>query len=651
MLCYQIEQVSPGSWFYDVRDQLKWHIYQRSLRAFERGDAARDAITTPEQLADYQQKLRAFYIESLGGLPPMDTPLEPQVVGTLHGDGFRVEKLIYQSRPRHYVTANLYLPDGLAEPRGAVLFLCGHAAPAKAYPEYQSVCQALTLAGLVVLAQDPIGQGERYSYYDPALKSVTIGECCPDHDYAGAQCAALGDNLARYFLHDAMRSIDYLCSRTEVDPQRIGVTGNSGGGTQSSMLMLADPRLAAAAPGTFIMNRESYLYSGGAQDAEQIWPGFTAAGYDHEDILLAMAPKPVRVLAVTEDFFPIEGTRRTVARCKRIWEQCGNGADIDLVADTAGHAYTPPLRRAAVQFFSRHLLGQEVEIEDARIQPFEPKELWCTRSGQVRGEIEGAEYVHEANKARLNDLVAARHALTDSQREERALSWLNRIVHKERTPCDLNPRTYHETIMDDLRVKSVVWWAQEGLLNHGRFFRALHLDGHNLPVTLALWEGGTTNLRAHQDWIRTTCHNGHLVCVLDVSGSGVLLPHSLHAGIAPEEFYGVLHKLADDLTWLDDHLAALRIYDVLRALTLLEHWPGATSDPIALYAHGRAGVYGVLASFLDARIQNVQIVEGMRSYGDWAGSRYYNAHNIKTLILRGMLRYFDLPDFLRYGEP
>jgi hypothetical protein len=294
----QLEQMTPESGFWDVRDQLKWHIYHRSERAFAVGDAARDQIQTLEALKAYQQRLRAFFIESLGGLPPSDTPLEEQIVGELKGDGFRVERIIFQSRPRHYVTANLYLPDNLSAPGGAVLFVCGHWSQGKQAPEYQQVCQTLALAGLVVLAQDPIGQGERFSYYEPSLGRVTIGECCPDHDQAGAQCVPTGDALARYFLHDSMRALDYLRSRPEVDPQRIGITGNSGGGTQSSLMMIADTRLAAAAPGTFVMNRQTYMYTGGAQDAEQIWPGFTAAGYDHEDILLGMAPRPVRVLAV-----------------------------------------------------------------------------------------------------------------------------------------------------------------------------------------------------------------------------------------------------------------------------------------------------------------------------------------------------------------
>src|SRR5207248_681910 len=116
--------------------------------------------------AERQRQLRERFIDSLGGLPSMETPLNARTTGVVEGGGFRIEKVIYESRPRSYVTANLYLPEGAHEPGAAVLFLCGHHDLAKHYAGYQTVCQYLAQAGLVVLAQDPIGQGERLSYYD-----------------------------------------------------------------------------------------------------------------------------------------------------------------------------------------------------------------------------------------------------------------------------------------------------------------------------------------------------------------------------------------------------------------------------------------------------------------------------------------------------
>lgn len=643
MTLEEIESYSPGDYFYDVADQLKRHVYERSIRAFAAGDAARDAVSTSQALTVRQQAARTCLLSGIGGLPPLDTPLHAQTVGEVSAGDFRVERVVFQSRPGHYVTANLYLPNDVREPTGAVLFLCGHHREAKHVPEYQAVCQYLAQAGLLVLAQDPIGQGERLGYYEPSAGDSNVIWGTNEHDYAGAQCWPLGDGLARYFLHDAMRGIDYLATRPEVDPRRIGVTGNSGGGTQSSLLMLADPRIAAAAPTTFIMSRETYLLAGGAQDAEQIWPGFTEAGFDHEDIVLALAPKPVRVLAVTSDFFPIEGTRRTVARCKRLWGLFGKSDHVDLVEDVSGHSYTPPLARAAAQFFARHLLDKEHEPDDGRIAPIEPQKLWCTASGQVRGEMQGAASVHEANQERLAESEAGRHAVNPPERQAEARAWLRRRVFANRRPCDLNPRFLGRGAVEGLSIERALWWSQPDLFSFGVLFRDARRSEH-LPVTLAVWDSGTGALRPHWEWLRDTCATGRAVLVLDVSGVGALLPRPITRG-DPEGFYGVIHKLATDLFWLGDDMVSLRTHDVLRALDMIAAWPGLDPDDTQVYAHGRLGLYGRLAAILDDRIQRVVVEAAPQAWADWVGARRYEARNIYSAILPGMLRHFDLPDF------
>jgi cephalosporin-C deacetylase-like acetyl esterase len=620
-------------WFYDARAQLPRHVCERTVRACRAGDAARDALCTPEQVLQRQQRVRAFFLESIGGLPESTGPVQAECTGTLHGAGFRVEKLIYQSRPGCYVTANLYVPEGLREPTAAVLFLCGHHERAKHEPEYQVVCQTLTQAGFVVLAQDPIGQGERWSYWEPSAGRCTVAPCCPDHDHAGAQCLPLGWSLARFFLHDAMRGLDLLAGRPEVDAARIAVTGNSGGGTQTSLMMLGDPRIAAAAPATFIMSRETYLYAGGAQDAEQIWPGFTAEGFDHEDILLAAAPKPVCVAAVAQDFFPIEGTRRTVERCRRIWDLMGAPERLALVEEDCGHNYTPGLAREVARFLAVHLLHREPAFDRERIQPFEPSALWCTKSGQVRGEVPGAVSVHEACQERLYALRAGERRPGPEDRE-----WLRQRVRAHRVPCDLNPRTYRTAAWMDLCVEMRVWWAQQDILGHGLLFRRLEDSGRAVPVTIGLWDGGTKALCSHASFLRDCCEQGRAVLVLDVSGEGALRP------VPPTdsddlEFYGGMHKLATDLLWLDDDLAALRTHDVLRALDALAAWPGVDAGDIRIHADGRHGFYGRLAALLDDRIGSVEFGPNREPPGAWLTQRHYHSRDIYSIILRGSVEH------------
>ncbi|MFB3883373.1 MAG: alpha/beta hydrolase family protein [Armatimonadota bacterium] len=644
MTLREMESRSPHDGLYDVRSQLQTFVYKRSEEAFAAADAARDAIGTPEELAGRQGWIRERFIECLGGLPESGTPLNARSVGTVECEGFRIEKVIFESRPGVFVTANLYLPEGIGERRGAVLFVCGHHDQAKHQPEYQSVCQQLVRAGLVVLAQDPVGQGERYSYYEPALGGATVNPGTGEHDYAGSQCAPLGDTIGRYFVHDSMRAIDYLCSRPEVDPARIGVTGNSGGGTQTAMMMLCDPRVAAAAPATFIMSRQQWVVSGGAQDAEQVWP---AAGvvFDHEDILLAMAPKPVLVLAVTYDFFQIEGTRRTVARARRLWELCGKGEQLELVEEVSDHRYTPALARAAAEFFSRHLLGAKEAPGEAVIETLPPSRLWCTRSGQVRGEIAGARFVHEENCDRLAEMARARASRPEGERKRAALSWLRERVFFDRRRCELNPRPYSAGQAEELSAEWWMWWSQQGLLGSAVVLRHFERAGESLPVTLAIWPEGTNNLHGHERWIRETCRGGRAVVALDTSGVGALTPHPMREGADAAH---VSRVLQDDLVWIGDSLAALRTYDVIRAVEAMALIPGLRSDDLRVHGEGRYAIYGQFAAALDGRIASIEVVDGMGSYAEWVGARHYDSHDIRSVILPGVLRHFDLPELERW---
>lgn len=641
---FHLTYCNPGS-------QLKDAIIRQSKIFFAAGETARDQICSREMLLRRQQELRQYLFDCFGGLPSSDTPLNARVTGTLHCSGFVIEKVVFESRPRHYVTANLYLPEKRAEKTPAVLFLCGHAPLGKAYTNYQWVCQLLVRAGLIVLAQDPIGQGERLSYYDSVLGKPRVRPCTLEHDYAGIPAALVGDHIARYFLHDAMRSLDYLCSRPEVDASRLGVTGNSGGGTQTCLLMAADPRVSAAAPGTFIMSRESYLYTGQAQDAEQVWPGFTAAGFDHEDLLLAMAPKPLAVLAVKSDFFPIEGTRRSVERVRRFWAML-EGKDENLLyyEDANVHGYTLHLARVAVRFFARHLLGKDIDTSQWEATSLPATDLNCTSSGQVSSEFPDAEFVFHATAARARELAAKRRALPTSERRQQAVQWLREKVFAPRKdiPYELTPRLIlRDEVFQAFDVDIAFWYPQPYVANLGFLFRPAGAGAGPLGITVAVWRDGTCNLRDHWDWMAQETAKGRAVLVLNLAGMGPLLPDPNNSGGAAHTFYGTLYKLDDELRWNGDSLAALRVWEVIRALDALEQleaWSFLRKDDIHLYGHGPEGVYARLASILDPRIKGHQW-EGAFTWTQLASNRFYNSYNIKPLTIPGALQVLDLDEW------
>lgn len=632
---------------FDVKSQLPRWVYESAMRAAEKGEQARSAIKEKTELKQRQQEIREGLERCIGGMPSSDAPLNPRVTGTVEGNGFRVEKIIFEPRPHVYATANLYVPNGLTEPRGAVLLLCGHREQAKHCDEYQTVCHYMIHSGLVVMSLDPIGQGERFGFYDPESKQAPMTSVT-EHENVGRQCMPLGDSLARYMLHDAVRAIDYLCTRPEVDLNHIGVTGHSGGGTQTSLVMMYDHRIAAAAPGGFIMNRPYFLLTGKAQDAEQKWPGFSALGFDHEDIVMAMAPRPVRILATTYDSVPIEGPRHTVAVNRRFWEMHGRGEDLDIFEDENVHRFTIPLARAAAQFFSKHLLGGTVEQSSEEIKLIPAQQLWCTQSGQVIGELEHAQSTHVENMERLAIIERSRQALPEVERKKRAIEWLQKRVFSGRQLCDLNPRPSGGGEVANMWVIRKIWWSQTGLLNHCLQFFDSKLAGNKLPVTIAIWDGGTSQLDTHAKWIEETCASGRLAMVLNPTGIGPLLPHLNSPTDKPFKRFGMMDRYTDEMMWLGDSMAAIRTYDVLRAVELATGSSNIDPSDIRLYGSGRYAIYAGLAALLDDRVQNVCMENRMNSISDWIKEPFYDETDSLSFILPEMLRYFDLPDMDRW---
>lgn len=656
---YSLNFDRPGS-------QLKDHIYARSLEAFARGDAQRAQIKTPEALRERQTNLRRDFLEAIGGLPESDTPLNAVTTGTVEADGFRIENVVFESRPRHYVTANLYVPNGVDAPTGAVLFLMGHSWNGRLADHYQAVAQSLARAGLVVLAMDPIGQGERLGYVDPQTGKPSVAPGTREHDYVGVQVQLAGDGLARYFLHDAMRGLDYLSSRPEVDPQRIGVTGTSGGGTQTMMMMAADPRIAAAAPSSAIMSRESFLRTGKAQDAEQHFYDFSRKGYDHADFLLAMAPRPVCVLGAAYDYFPIEGARHSVAQAQPFWEMLGHPGGLQLVQTQTRHGYAPAHVHAAARFFSRVLLGREVGVEDFTPVPYPPEAIYSTGSGQVALDFKDAEFVFDVNLERLHSLAAARGQFNKEAFHARAAEWIRQKVFQDRIETELNPRVGISGMdAGDYLTDMVFWWSQPHLINMGVLIRAKDDAAATVTaggatsasaqtavaatgtanlrgVTIALWEGGIHAVGEHLDWLARECAQGRAVLVLNLSGMGPLSPDAI-SDYPMKDFYGTFQKFADDLYWLGDSLVALRTFELIRSLEALPKFEGVNPEDVRIYAYGRMGVHGKLAAAIEPRIGSIEWEEPF-TFSELAGARFYPADGIKEFVLPGVLEIFDLDE-------
>src|SRR5438067_11362299 len=279
-------------------------------------------ITTREQAEARQQAVRAKMLELMGGSYEK-TPLNARVLGATQLDGFRIEKVVYESQPKFYVTALLYVPDAKTAEEAkaklpAIVVSAGHYANGKSSDFI--IASELARNGFIVLSYDPIGQGERLQYPDPVQpdKTLVTGPT-GEHSEAGLQPTLIGDALARYFAWDAVRAVDYLVSRPEVDPERIGAYGCSGGGVMTALLTAADRRVKAAGVACYITSFDALLSSIGPQDAVLFTPNFIASGFDLADWVEVAAPRPYAIIGTVQDMFPWQGLLASAREARRFY--------------------------------------------------------------------------------------------------------------------------------------------------------------------------------------------------------------------------------------------------------------------------------------------------------------------------------------------
>ncbi len=362
--------------------EMAWH--EDDLRR-----AAWEGIRTEEDLLHTQRELRKRLLEMIGGLPTEKTPLNARTTGRIQMQGFHIEKLIFESLPGIYVAAMVYAPDAAGK-HPAVLVPSGHSTNGKAY--YQALCQRLVQHGYVVISWDAFGQGERSQFWDEKNHKSRYNLICAEHAILGNLAYLAGTNLARWEIWDGIRAVDYLLTRPDVDPERINITGTSGGGFQTTLIAALDPRIKVVAPSCYItalpMRVYNRIFKDPDSDPEQDLDGMISNGLDHPGLLLLMYPRPVWVSAAVLDFFPIDGTIQTVHEVKGIYEKFGHADRIGMHEGYHGHQFSDENQEAAINFLDhfnglpRRGLPEVKQLDDQTLQ--------CTRAGQVMIEYPNA---------------------------------------------------------------------------------------------------------------------------------------------------------------------------------------------------------------------------------------------------------------------
>ena len=598
-------------------------------------------INNPDQLKSHQQTTREKLLKLMGPTPEK-TPLNAKVMGVIKKEDFLVEKILLESMPNYFVTAALFLPKKRKGKLPAIIYASGHTENGFRSPVYQRVIINLVKKGFAVLAFDPVGQGERSQYFDPELGKSRFGSTTIEHSYPGAQCYVSGYSPTRYFVWDGIRCVDYLLSRKEIDPQRIGMTGRSGGGTQTAFTAAVDQRILAAAPECFITNMEYVMKSIGPQDAEQNLIHMLKEGLDHADLLEVRAPKPGLIIATTRDFFSIQGAQDTYQEVKEYYRILEAGENISMVQDDAEHASTKKNREAMYAFFQKHLKNPGGS-EDIDVDIFSDEELWVTAGGNV---ITGTNsetiyslnrYQVELQKDLLDSIRSINRNASDVISSVKDISGFNypkeagKAVFSGRHNYDsYSLETYLISVSDDYPLPA---------------FLLAPLEKHNGKLVLVLDESGVENSLKNNS-VRSLLNDGYLVLTADVPGIGKLGPGYLK-GDAYIDNTSFNQWFAGNIT--GKSIVAIRAEAIIQLINF------ATTDleginNIAALSIGALGSELLHASVFDPRIERVGMIKPFLSYTEFGLTSEYKPSLIPSVVA-GAIEQYDLEDLMAVLNP
>lgn len=613
--------------YLDVEDALARYLRRRADDHLADERAAKRSIDSSEAFEARRERVREAFLDSIGGLPDRPADLAVETTGVLERDGYAVELVVFESLPDFHVTANCYVPEGDG-PHPGVLFLCGHVQSAKADPLNQRACIELAMNGFVVVAVDPVSQGERLQYRDPETGEALVGGGGGvfAHCYAGQQCFYAGANLARFMMHDARRGLDYLAGRSDVDDDRLGVTGTSGGGVQTAYLALLDDRVAAA-PCCSITDRAEWLPSGKRLDAEQNLYGAIPRGVDYDDFVAAMAPRPVCVgAAASDEYFPIEGVHAAVERARRVYDLYDAAEHLELVVADETHCSVYEIGERVFEWFCETLGdGDFVAHDDHRV--VDESHLHCTPDGSVLGAYADERTIDDL----VREYVEERHpdagresTVDDPTTVERIRRSVVETLALDRPDCTLHPRFVSERESAGLAVEHVFFRSERDpdAVVAGVLVSDPHVATRRPAVVL--YEDGTEALPDRRDDVASLAGEYGTVFAFDPRGVGAVRNREVPIPNWVEEyygFYGTEFKLAYDALLLGTSLLGMRVYDVRRAVEFVRS--ETESDDVALVGEGVGAYHALYAAAADEHVRAVELRDLGPSFHEMATGRKY----------------------------
>ncbi len=579
-------------------------------------------------VAETRAKVRACF-----EFPAEKCPLNARVTGTQDYPEFTMEKIMFHSRENYTVTANFFLPKKREGKVPAILFVCGHAGEGKGSATYQTAMRGLAMRGFAVLAIDPVGQGERHQFLE--VPGFSKSAPCTEHNILGKQMLLNGDWFGSWRTYDAVRGLDYLLTRPEIDPARVGVHGNSGGGTLTTWVSSVDDRFFAAAPSCFVTTWVHDIENELPSDIEQCPPNAMKYGLEISDFLIASAPRPYLLLGQKNDFFDPRGIAEVRDELKGLYKLLGCEDSIELCIGPTSHGLSVTLREAAYDFFCRQAGIANPSKSEGTISTPDQAETYAAPGGEV---------LNMPTERKLHDLILEKTAALKAARKPLSLAEVRRVLI-DKMGMDAPFVPYYRV----LRVVNV----PNTELYAGRF--GLETEpGRVMSILFSLVKG--KNYFPEAEKIRLFIPNqdsmaeinpgevaGTDFYALDIRGIGECMPTTCNLPAGANFFanYGFdFHYTALGNMFGQSYFGG-KVKDILCAVELLSQ----SSGNIELEGRGIGGIPALVAAVLSDKVRKIRLVDVPDSWESMIAPVMPEAEKSPmSYMIPGIMEYCDLPE-------
>ncbi len=611
------------TWFNDAGTMVTDNLLRAAREAEGRTRAVREAVRTPRDQATRAAQVRARVLDILGGLPEK-TPLNARVTGSLVRERYRVENISYEIVPGFPVSGNLYLPQGRAFPAPAIICPCGHSG--KERPVYQSLGISLASNGFVALVTDSPDRGER----------TAPGN---DHFRVGALTYLTGANAERYFTLDVLRGLDYLATRPEVDQERLGCTGVSGGAVSTLYASALDQRIKCAVPVCGVIPLRALVECLYTTCPEQLQQDTLGREVDEPDIAGLIAPRPLLLMqGHRDDLFYVPDFVRGCQTIADTYRVLGARERVSWEVFDSPHDYSAQMREAACRWFGRWIGDGQTTAQD-------PPEMRLAEPAELASAPPIASTIFSENAAIAQTLATERSSRPRPDRATLATQ-ARELLGLPATPAPVEVVPTGTMRGDDLTVEKVVLLPEADIHVPLWVLRPVGV-ATPLPVVVSLRDGGRMAAAGTDGILARLARRGLMVVAADVRGTGETAMSPTRWDI--HSFCRVERIAAWGSFVVSRPLVGMRTGDLLAVTRYAAGRPDAAPGKMALWGTGPAAVWALYAALLDRGVCALALQEGPLSYHAMATDMGYTWPD--TLLLPNVLRHHDLPDVLAALAP